>query len=108
MWKKRVYGQLAKCTEAQALRKAWPEVGQEPTAEEMEGKYFTSERDVTPSDEVPTLKSDEFRTSVYTKGIKAIESGKKTAKQIIAFAKTKGVELSAEQISTLQEIKVAA
>lgn len=38
MWKKRVYGQLAKCTEAQALRKAFPELGSQPTAEEMEGK----------------------------------------------------------------------
>ncbi|WP_058973979.1 phage recombination protein Bet [Type-D symbiont of Plautia stali] len=38
MWKKRPYGQLSKCAEAQALRKAWPEIGQQPTAEEMEGK----------------------------------------------------------------------
>jgi hypothetical protein len=28
------------CTEAQALRKGWPEIGNEPTAEEMEGKTF--------------------------------------------------------------------
>ena len=46
MWLKRSYGQLAKCAEAQALRKAWPEVGQDVTAEEMEGKGH--EIDVTP------------------------------------------------------------
>lgn len=44
MWTKRAYGQLAKCTEAQALRKAFPDIiGQEYTAEEMEGKSFMSE-----------------------------------------------------------------
>jgi len=41
MWKKRAFGQLAKCAEAQALRMAFPEAtGGEPTAEEMEGKVL--------------------------------------------------------------------
>jgi len=38
MWAKRPYAQLAKCSEAQALRKAFPEVGAQATADEMEGK----------------------------------------------------------------------
>ena len=41
MWKKRPYGQLAKCAEAQALRMAFPEeTGNTNTMEEMEGKSF--------------------------------------------------------------------
>lgn len=47
MWQRRPFAQLAKCAEAQALRKAFPELGAMPTAEEMEGKEI-GERDITP------------------------------------------------------------
>ncbi len=44
MWSKRAYGQLAKCAEAQALRKAFPDIiGNEYTKEEMEGKLHFDE-----------------------------------------------------------------
>jgi phage recombination protein Bet len=50
MWTKRTRGQIEKCAEAGALRKAFPEeLGNEYAAEEMEGqRYFHEMRDVTP------------------------------------------------------------
>lgn len=47
IWQKRPYAQLAKCTEAQALRMAFNELtGSIPTAEEMEGKTEDFERPI--------------------------------------------------------------
>lgn len=40
MWARRPFAQLAKCAEAQALRRGFPEVGSQPTAEEMEGREW--------------------------------------------------------------------
>jgi len=46
MWKKRTRGQIAKCAAAQALRLAFPEMGSQPTAEEMEGKAMHNDEPV--------------------------------------------------------------
>lgn len=45
MWTKRPRGQIAKCASAQALRIAFPELGAQATAEEMEGKPMLAEHD---------------------------------------------------------------
>ena len=53
MWAKRTRGQLGKCAEAQALRMAFPEVGSQPTAEEMEGLYHQEWADAPPPAATP-------------------------------------------------------
>jgi phage recombination protein Bet len=108
MWLKRPRGQIVKCAEAQALRKAWPELGAQPTAEEMEGKIM--ERDITPKaepvrqlHELPEYPQEEFEKN-FPKWEVVIESGKKDADFVISMASTKGV-LSDEQIERIRSVE---
>ncbi len=92
MWAKRPRGQIAKCAAAQALRLAFPEMGAQPTAEEMEGKGLDEqpERNMGAADVLPPAPAalPEFTaehlqqratkiTEFYSKG--------KTADEVIAF-----------------------
>lgn len=66
IWAKRPYGQLAKCTEAQALRKAFPDVvGQENTSDEMLGKTFIQD------DTNDTKQEKTANASLYINNIKS-------------------------------------
>lgn len=106
MWAKRPYGQLAKCAEAQALRKAFPEIGSQPTAEEMEGEANRYREEDAPAHEADTL--DQYPAEQFNKLLpvwgKLVESGKKTAKEIIATLETKGL-LTNEQCILIERFE---
>lgn len=106
MWKKRPRGQLAKCAEAQALRKGWPEIGQEPTAEEMEGKGFEGARDITPT-AAPAPAIEYYPAEKFSQNLpiweNAVLSGRKTHDEIITMANSKG-SLTDEQKSAILNI----
>ncbi|MFJ7315243.1 phage recombination protein Bet [Pseudomonas sp. NPDC098747] len=113
MWKRRAFAQLAKCAEAQALRKAFPEVGSAPTADEMEGKTFDEgARDVTPkqpqpnSDPEPEPKppySDEKFEKMLPVWQAGIDEGKTDAQSLIDFLDLK-YTLSPSQIEAIQKL----
>jgi hypothetical protein len=108
MWAKRPYAQLAKCAEAQALRKAFPEVGAAPTADEMEGKAIdiTESATHTVHDKPAQQKAPapysfaEFEMNA-PKWKKLIEEGKYTVNEIIAGIEAKGRAFTDEQKLTI-------
>ncbi len=108
MWFKRPYGQIAKCAEAQALRKAFPEIGSQPTADEMEGKFDeyidgnTSEI-VNKKIEKPVIDyyTDEDFSSKSGEWYKLIESGKQTDERLIKIVQSKGKLFTEEQLLTI-------
>lgn len=95
MWTKRPYGQISKCAEAQALRKAFPEVGSAPTADEIEDKSYgdgaiegTDVREEKRA-ELPQYDAHQFDAN-FPKWQDTIKSGKKSAEQLISMIGTKG------------------
>ncbi len=80
MWTKRPRGQIAKCAAAQALRLAFPEMGAQPTAEEMEGK--TMNEDVP----APTLPPAASGKAVCAEALAAMPAEQQEAINAIAAA----------------------
>ncbi len=118
MWKKRAYGQLAKCTEAQALRKAFPEFGAQPTADEMEGKALdngvtvydgntgevTTQRKEPSKPQLHSYTDDQLEANIAG-FFAAIQSGKKSADEIIAMISTR-YQLSGDQIARIRSLQI--
>ena len=111
MWKRRAFAQLAKCAEAQALRKAFPEVGSAPTADEMEGKTFEdAAKDVSPARQAPPKSDakpaypDELLAENIEKWQPLIDAGRTSPEHIISNVISK-YSLRDDQIETITNLK---
>lgn len=91
MWKKRPFAQLAKCAEAQALRKAWPEIGSEPTSDEMAGKTFevNEQPELKIVNPEPTEYPQDKFDQNFPKWEKAIQAEMITIDDVISKAESK-------------------
>lgn len=109
MWQRRPYAQLAKCAEAQALRKAFPEFGAAPTADEMEGKEIdmgsidrgTGEIKPAPKPELSPYE-DAAITEHLAEWRSVVESGRKTVDGLIATLKLRAT-FTPEQEKKIRE-----
>lgn len=92
MWARRPYAQLAKCAEAQALRKAFPEVGSAPTADEMEGKEIDMGAINRDTGEVTQPENPSLPMcpeASIDRWFANVDAGKAQAADLMAFAKGK-------------------
>lgn len=110
MWAKRPYGQIAKCAEAQALRKAFPEMtGASPTADEMEGRTIESGdvidnatgEIIKPEPKAPEPWDQAKFESMLSKNTPKILDGSKTAADLITWMSAKGVLTDAQKTAVL-------
>ena len=110
MWLRRPYGQIAKCAEAQALRKAFPELGASPTADEMEGKELEPITVVLETARpVPQPYPDDKLTAMLPAYTKLVQDGTKTPDDILKTIRSKYTltEAQAKKITDLA-VKPAA
>jgi phage recombination protein Bet len=115
MWTRRPYGQLAKCAEAQALRKAFPECGAQPTADEMEGNSFydggttidggTGEilNGKEKPKELPEYTDEQLKNNIPA-WRDAINAGRITTEKIITKISS-GYRITAEQLEKIRSLK---
>ena len=107
MWLRRPYAQINKCAEAQALRKAFPEFGSQPTADEFDPNSTPQEIDITPAVEQKTRPAypDAQFNAFFPKWQDMIENGEKSAADIIKTASTRGAMTPAQK-DKLNNVKV--